>query len=377
MENLKICSKCIQPNTRPGIFFNDENICGACIYEEEKKKINWSERKEELNQIITIVKEKKSDYDCTIGVSGGKDSTKQAITARDELGLKCLLVNYQPDNITEIGNANIENLKQLGFDVITIRPNPKIMKKLVRNDFFNHLNPVKATEFSLYSSSYIIAEKFNIPLVIQGENPGLTVGTSLTGVGTDSNALNAYQLQTLSDGWKPYLEIDGVTKNDLHLFHYDVEKLISRDVKGIWLQYFLEEWSYRGNAEFSLNHGFTMRENFNPEDIGTYVPFGALDSDLVHVNQMLKFIKFGFGFCMDHVCYDIRDGHMDRKTAIDLVLKYDGKCAERYIDEFCKYIEISKDEFWNTVNKFRGQMWYNKDGEYHNKIHDELKLLKN
>ena len=68
---------------------------------------------------------------------------------------------------------------------------------------------------------------------------------------------------------------------------------------------------------------------------------------------------------------------MDRKTAIDLVLKYDGKCAERYIDEFCKYIEISKDEFWNTVNKFRGQMWYNKDGEYHNKIHDELKLLKN
>ena len=67
MENLKICSKCIQPNTRPGIFFNDENICGACIYEEEKKKINWSERKKELNQIITTVKEKKSDYDCAIG----------------------------------------------------------------------------------------------------------------------------------------------------------------------------------------------------------------------------------------------------------------------------------------------------------------------
>ena len=47
-----------------------------------------------MNRVqLTIVKEKKSDYDCTIGVSGGKDSTKQAITARDELGLKCLLVN--------------------------------------------------------------------------------------------------------------------------------------------------------------------------------------------------------------------------------------------------------------------------------------------
>ena len=53
----------------------------------------------ELNQIITHVKEKNSDYDCIIGVSGGKDSTKQAITARDVLGLRCLLVNFQPDNI--------------------------------------------------------------------------------------------------------------------------------------------------------------------------------------------------------------------------------------------------------------------------------------
>ena len=29
MENLKICSKCIQPNTRPGIFFNDEIAAAA------------------------------------------------------------------------------------------------------------------------------------------------------------------------------------------------------------------------------------------------------------------------------------------------------------------------------------------------------------
>ena len=76
----------------------------------------------------------------------------------------------------------------------------------------------------LYSSAYIIAEKFNIPLVIQGENPGLTVGTSLTGVGKDADALNAYKLQTLSQGWKEYLQVDGVSEKDLFLFHYDVSK---------------------------------------------------------------------------------------------------------------------------------------------------------
>jgi N-acetyl sugar amidotransferase len=377
MSNVKICAKCIQPNTRPGIYFSQESICGACLWEEEKNKINWNERMKELKGIIEIAKNKKADYDCVIGVSGGKDSTKQAITARDALGLKCLLVNYQPENITDIGVENMENLKQNGFDVLSIRPNPKIMQKLVKYDFFNYLNPVKATEFSLYSSAYIIAEKFNIPLVIQGENPGLTVGTSLTGVGKDSDALKAYQLQTLSKGFNEYLEIDGISEKELFLFHYDVKKLIAQNTKGIWLQYFLKEWTYRGNAEFSSKYGFKGRENFKPEDIGTYIGFGSLDSDLVHVNQMLKFIKFGFGFCMDHVCYDIRDGNLNRKEAIELVLKYDGKCADHYINDFCNYIEISQDVFWKTVEKFRGDIW-NKDNGLNNKIHDllEKELIK-
>jgi len=161
------------------------------------------------------------------------------------------------------------------------------------------------------------------------------------------------------------------------LFHYDVKKLIAQNTKGIWLQYFLKEWTYRGNAEFSSKYGFKGRENFKPEDIGTYIGFGSLDSDLVHVNQMLKFIKFGFGFCMDHVCYDIRDGNLNRKEAIELVLKYDGKCADHYINDFCNYIEISQDVFWKTVEKFRGDIW-NKDNGLNNKIHDllEKELIK-
>jgi len=376
MKDLKICIKCIQPNTRPGIFFNKKSVCGACLWEEEKKRIDWSKRIIELKNIVTNAKKVNSTYDCVIGVSGGKDSTKQALTARDTLGLRCLLVNYQPDNITKIGMENIENLKQLGFDVISLRPNPKIMKKLIKFDFFNHLNPVKATEFSLYSSTYIIAEKFHIPLIIQGENPGLTVGTSLTGVGKDSDALNAYKLQTLSRGWNEYSQVDGVSEKDLFLYHYDVSKLIKQNTKGIWLQYFLKEWSYRGNAEFSLRFGFKGRENFNPEDIGTYVSYGALDSDLVPVNQMLKFIKFGFGFCMDHVCYDLRDDLIDRKTAIELVLKYDGKCNNQYVKDFCNYIEITTDEFYETCKKFRGNMWTQNNGEYKNKIHEILEREK-
>jgi len=377
---MKICNRCIQPDSRPGIYFNKDGVCGACLWEDEKEKINWAKREEELIEISNWAKSNsKGSHDCVIGVSGGKDSTFQAITARDRLGLRCLLVNSEPEGITDIGKHNIENLKKLGFDVVSIRPNPKKMKKMIRRDFFKYLNPVKITEYSLWSSAYIIAEAFNIPLIIQGENAGLTLGTSMTGVGTDSNALKANEMNTLSSGWEEYCEVDGIDVKDLYFYHYNRKKLESLGIKGIWLQYFLKEWSNRGNAEFSKKYGLKWRpDNFDPNSIGTYVPYSQLDSDLVQVNQMLKYIKFGFGQCLDHVCYDFRDGIINRSKAIEFVKKYDGKCAEKYIEKFCEYIEISIEEFWETVELFRGPMWKkDSNGNWENKYSLKLDEISN
>ena len=373
---MRVCKRCIQPDTRPGIYFDDHGVCGACLWEEKKKEIDWKSREKELRDIAEWAKKTtKSNYDCAIGVSGGKDSTKQALVARDLLGLRCLLVNCEPEGITEIGRHNIENLKKLGFDVISLRPNPKVMRQLVKRDFYKYLNPVKITEFPLYASTYIIADKLDIPLIIQGENPGLTLGTSLTGVGTDSNAMKANELQTLSSGWKEYVEVEGIEEKDLYLFHYDRKKLEEKGYKGIWLNYFLKEWSNHKNAIFSKEHGLAWRpENFDRESVGTYLPYFQLDGDLTQVNQLLKYIKFGFGQCLDHVCYDLREGRMTRDEAVELVKKYDGKCSEVYIEKFCNYIGISQKEFWRVTEKFRGTMWKkDRKGNWYNTFLDIVK----
>lgn len=358
---MRICKKCIQPDTRPGIYFNEKGVCGACLYEEEKKTINWTKREQDLKDIAEWTKEKarenNGNYDCVIGVSGGKDSTFQALYARDRLGLRPLLVNSEPEGITEIGQKNIENLKNLGFDVVALRPNPKVMKKLMKKDFYEHLNPLKVTEFSLHSSVYIIADKFNISLVVQGENAGLTLGVSKTGLGTDGDALKINMCDTLSTGWERYME-NGITEKDLFMFHYDPEALKKKGIRGIWLQYYIKEWSPNHNAEFSMAHGLTIKPKYtNPYDTGTYVLFNQLDSEVFPVQQLLKYIKFGFGQCMDHVCYDIREGRLTREEAIELVKKYDGRCGLHYIQKFCDYIDITVEEFWRVAESFRGSMW--------------------
>ena len=374
---MEVCKRCIQPDTRPGIYFDDQGVCGGCLWEDEKKEIDWESREKELQDIAEWAKKTtKSNYDCVIGVSGGKDSTKQALTAKDRLGLRCLLVNCEPEGITEIGRHNIENLKKLGFDVIGIRPNPKVMKSLVKRDFYKYLNPVKITEYCLWASTYIIAEKFDIPLIIQGDSPVTVLGTRLTSrVGTDYDAMKADELQTLSSGWKEYVGVDGIEEKDLYLFHYNRKKLEERGCRAIWLNYFLKEWTPHNNAVFSKEHGLRWRpENFDWESIGTYLPYHQLDGDLTPVNQLLKYIKFGFGMCVDHVCYNLRDGLLSRDEAIELVKKYDGKCSEVYIEKFCNYIGISQKEFWSTVEKFRGPMWKKDEkGNWYNTYLDLLR----
>src|SRR3989344_1830050 len=97
---MKFCKRCVQPDTRPSIRFNDEGICPACQYVDKIPDIDWQARKEELKEIIKLGKENNvSGYDCIIGVSGGKDSTRQALFVKEQLGLKPLLVScaYPPE----------------------------------------------------------------------------------------------------------------------------------------------------------------------------------------------------------------------------------------------------------------------------------------
>ena len=145
---MKYCIKCLQPDTRPNIKFNDQGICPACDYAEVVKNIDWNERRKGLESIVSFGKSNNSSgYDCIIGVSGGKDSLRQAIFVKEYLKLKPLLVtlNYPPEQVTHRGAQNISNMISHGFDTITIGPSPQTWKKLMREGFFKYGNWGRST----------------------------------------------------------------------------------------------------------------------------------------------------------------------------------------------------------------------------------------
>lgn len=364
---MKYCRKCLQPDTRPGILFDENQVCYACRYEESKKDIDWTAREKELLEIAENAKAERKkrhiSYDCVIGVSGGKDSTFQAVYAKEKLGLHPLLVNCAPDEITEVGKKNIDNLNKLGFDIISIRTDPNIAKQLARKTFLERGNIVAASEYCLWASAYIIADKFDIPLIIQGENAALTLGTAGSQE-TTGNAFSVVQLNTLR-GANASTLIEGeenLSAADVYFYQIpDVGVLQEKGITAVFLQYYAKEWSQVGNADFAIARGLIGRETEDLHDLGRYRRYSALDSDLGIVNQMIKYLKFGFGFATDEVCYDIREGRLSREEAIWYVKEYDGKCGEQYIKKACAYLSVTEDEFWNVVDKYVNKQLFEKD----------------
>lgn len=364
---MKYCKKCVQPDTRPGVLFDEEGVCFACRYEEQKAGVDWDERERELAALADEAKRRRKEsltpYDCVIGISGGKDSTFQSYYARDRLGLRPLLVNALPDGITEVGQHNIENLSSAGFDMLHIRPNPRVLKALVKRYFYSHCNPVKPTEYYLWASAYIMAERFDIPLIIQGENAALTLGTALTGQSCDHDAYSVLNLDTLAGGAVSELVGEEAVLDDLFFYQVpDVESMKKKGITAVFLQYYAKEWSQVRNADFSIARGIWGRTRESLYDIGRYRRYSALDSDMVIMNQMLKYLKFGFGFATDEACYDIREGRLTRDEAIQLVKEYDGGCGERYVREFCDYVGISVEEFWRVTDSFVNKKLFRKEG---------------
>lgn len=354
---IQWCRTCTETNTRPTTRFGSDGICIACknVSNQAHAEVDWEERTRILKQIVDWAKTNKaSGYDCIIGVSGGKDSTRQALFAR-EIGLNPLLVccTYPPEHQTERGVRNLANLISLGFDTITVTPAPGTSKQLMRHCFETYGNFFNATELALYSSLPITAIAYNIPLILLGENPALAWGTDVGSLDYNGNKMK--NMNTLKGGSPRQFAPPEVRDEDLYWYYYPEDAEIERaNLKIVYLGYFMPDFNDHTNARVAVQHGLQIREDEDgdPENMGGIYPFIALDEDFVIVNQMIKYLKFGFGKATQEVGSAIRFGLLTREEGVEITKKYDGKCGQFYIDRLCDYLQLSHDEFWEIVDRF-------------------------
>ena len=348
---MKYCKHCLQPDTRPNTFFSDDGTCPACAYFGELKKVDWEERLEVLIELFEKYPRKKgSHHDCIIGVSGGKDSTRQALFLRDRLGVNPLLacLSYPPEQMTERGASNLSNLIESGFDVVVSAPSPGTWRDLKRAGFNRFCNSFRSTEMALFASVPQIALRYGVRLILWGENPGLQLGDmkALGKNGYDGN--NLRYMNTLSSGLSWMLESGYDLGSLLPYVYPTIEEFEKYNLQIVYLGWFLGDWSLVNNAAYSCATGIEIRSD-GVEKTGDLYGVTALDEDFTPVNQLIKYYKFGFGRVTDYVNEEIRLGRLTREEGIKLVEQFDDSIGEEYIQNYCDYLGIKVDEFWKTV----------------------------
>jgi N-acetyl sugar amidotransferase len=355
------CKCCVMPATRPGLLLDAAGICNACRwYEQKKTAIDWTSRRSELQRIADEAKAATDGpWHCVVGVSGGKDSTWQAMFVRDELGLNPLLVQFAASDGTDLGRRNLENLVNLGFTLISMQPNPRVARRLCRKSFFDYGNIVKYSEHALFTAPFRVGIDYGIPLVFFGENPALEAGDRNTSrPGWDATGIK-FNNTLGGQGIDIWLG-DGIEERDLlpYMFPTD-EEMAHWGGRGIFMGYFVDWYGWE-NAVFAMKHGLECIDAV-PKDIGLPYLHNSLDSNLAIVNSMLKHVKLGFGHATEFTSYDARCGRITRQEAIRLVKELDGRCHTRYIREFCEWVDISENEFWTVADGYRGKMWQRGD----------------
>jgi len=352
---MKYCHICLQPDTRPNSYFAEDGTCPACkYYFEVSAAADWEERFEQMEKLLKGYKRKPGQYfDCIIGVSGGKDSTRQALWVRDKLGLKPLLVclTYPPEQLTERGVDNISNLIELGFDVVISALAPQTWKSMLRKGFFRFTNWARGSEQAILAAVPQLAIRYGIELIFWGENPGLQLGDLKTVGKTGYDGNNLKYMNTVSGGALDWMLEDGFERKMLNPFLYPVpEEFDGANIQIIYLGWFWQDWSLVNNATYSCTNGLEIRDD-TVENTGDLWGVTSLDEDWVTLNQMIKFYKYGFGRVSDYANEEIRKGSMTRDQAIELVEKYDDSCSDEYIESFCSYIDITVKQFWEQVHQ--------------------------
>jgi N-acetyl sugar amidotransferase len=121
---MRVCARCVMDSSDPQIVFDEQGICNHCTryYEMVKQHVfTGSEGRAKFEAQIATIKQagKGKEYDCVIGISGGADSTYNAVLAK-EAGLRPLAVHLDNGWDAELAVCNIERtLKHLGIELHT------------------------------------------------------------------------------------------------------------------------------------------------------------------------------------------------------------------------------------------------------------------
>ncbi len=381
---VKFCKKCVESNLRfigsaqhrdqkgdlkQRTLFSEDRVCSACLYYEQKNKINWKEREKELADIFDQYRSNNDEYDVLVPGSGGKDSRYLSDVIKNKYKMNPLSCTWAPHMYTDVGWRNFQSWIATGLDNQLFTPNKTIHKKLTYLSFKNLLHPFQPFVMGQFYFPIRVALEKNIKLIIYGDSYAERgLGGNLH---TASNSFNPalYTYKSKKDlffGGESLEELKKfkIYEKDLIPYIPLKENLVSdAKLKLLQLPYFLN-YNPQSNYYYSIqNTNFEVNPDGRTE--GTYTKYASLDDKIDGLHHYTWFIKTGRGRATEDAAIEVRNNIITREEAVSLVKKYDGEFPKKYFREILEYLDINEQEFTDIIDSFRPEgLWKKNNGKW-------------
>lgn len=381
-EEVVFCSKCVNSSLRPRLKLDENGVCDACRYADEKNHaIDWSKREGELLQLLDKHRSKDGSYDVIVPGSGGKDSSYVAHQLQNVYGMHPLTVTWTPHIYTDIGWKNLQSFIDSGFSNILYRPNGNLHRKVSRLALELLGDSFEGWSYGTKAFPLHMALKFKIPLVFYGENQMAEYGGVVDSKYKSHDNFTdwgkvAYKGQRgvdtilekgLQYGRFTQNEIDA-NRSTLEFYRLPaIEQIENLGLESHWFSYY-KKWDPQDNYYYAQKHcGFEPNPDGRSE--GTYSKYASLDDKTDGFHFYMQYIKFGFGRCTSEAAMEIRCGHITREEGVGLVRQYDGEFPSKYFKEYLDYLDMTEEEWWKVVEKFRNKdLLVNDNGRWKSRI---------
>jgi len=365
---VKYCSRCVMPDTKPGVYLDENGVCSACVSVEKKRHIDWDARRVELKQLCDSIRGTNGNgYDCLVSMSGGKDSQYQVWMMKMVHKMNILGVCVVPHLQTEEGIANLNTtVSAYNIDFIKLSLRPSVLKRMRRRAFFEMGEPNWADHCGVFAGVARVAYMYRVPMVVWGEDIAVEFG----GKASNKSVASAEDLirnDLIKDKTVESFFDDVISaKNTVFYHHPRKDELQEKNLKSIYLGYY-DDWDGQKHYEVVKQFGFKSRKQ-GPLS-GNIIDYDNIDEKLCEINIWFKFLKFGFWRPTDQCCYQIWNQRMTRAEAVKLVNQKQYEFPKEYLREFLEYHSITEKEFWEVAEKFRNKdIWHKVKGEWRLKV---------
>jgi len=327
---MKICTRCILPETFPGISFNEEGLCSHC-QQFRGKETKLSEEKRKFEQKFLDLLDQVRDqagslrsYDVLMAYSGGKDSTYTMGLLRKKYGLRVLAVSFDNGFISETAVSNIKNTTStLGVDHIFFRPAWGILKKIFTTAVQRELYSKKSLEraSTICTSCIGLVKSFCLKTAIEQDIPMIGYGWSPGQAPVQSSIMKtnpalARMSQQAIQG--PMREIAGdvVDSYFLREKHFALPERFPYNVHPMAWEYYNEEMILKDIQQY----GWTAPKDTDSNSSNCLLNAFAND---VHMK------RYGFHPYVWEIANMVREGVMDREEGY---VKIYGEQSEHLIE---------------------------------------------